>query len=157
MKVYILPDFFRKFIKVGYIIYLVLLLLFVVCGIFVNLEWFIAFAGFAFVLIFLTTMCYMNKKFFYHCEICDDSIKSYSFSGDELYTLDTSAPVYYALFTPDLFECIALSNEKIEYNKIDGEYSPREFFKYYDDTKLLVLPYNSATRKFLKLDEWIKI
>ena len=157
MKVHILPENIIKTMKVAYIIHIVFLLIAIVWGFFANPKAVIIFFGLGiFCFLYIAMFLFLYKKSLYYCKINNDSIKSYTFFGKELYTLDTQKPVYYVLFMPGAYECVALSNQKIECGEIEAEYSPKEFFKYYDDTKLLVLPYNSATRKFLKLDEWIK-
>lgn len=87
-----------------------------------------------------------------------DKVSAYTFRNKPLCTIDTSKPVFYSIFfaQQDMFatyKMIAISNEPFDCWKS----IKKPFLMYYDQSKIIVFPYEDKVIPFLELEEWHEV
>ncbi len=101
-----------------------------------------------------------SKRFLTYAVVERHQIHSYSLFSKKLCTINTAAPVYYALFSSPqgafgIGRFIVISNAPFVYQATYGRAKVR-FIQHYNMAKQIVLPFNDQVAPLLNLDAWHK-
>ena len=105
-----------------------------------------------------SSMLFELRRLFGYSILEQDKVSAYTFRNKPLCTIDTSKPVFYSIFfaqqdTFATYKMIAVSNEPFDCWKS----IKKPFLMYYDQSKIIVIPYKDDLIPFLNMEEWHEV
>ena len=113
------------------------------------------------VIILLGVLIFSNRLLAYSI-LEQNKVSAYTFFNKPMCEVSTTKPVFYSIFlspqgTFVTTKMIAISNEPFECRQNITKMNEKKFIMIYDQSKVIVLPYEEQVNSLLQLEQWHQI